>query len=167
MRNVIAAVMASTLAVSSLSHAAEVGSGDNWHPGEELTQRSTQSHMFDGISLTEHQRQQMRDLMQQARHEQPPVNVSELETMHRLVTAENFDENAVRAQAEKMAQEQVARQVEMAKVRNQMYHLLTPEQQAVLNAKHQQRMDQLREVARMQKGSAMMLSSSSNTLQPQ
>ena len=167
MRIVTAAVMASTLAVSSLSHAAEVGSGDNWHPGEELTQRSTQSHMFDGISLTEHQRQQMRDLMQQARHEQPPVNVSELETMHRLVTAENFDENAVRAQAEKMAQEQVARQVEMAKVRNQMYHLLTPEQQAVLNAKHQQRMNQLREVARMQKGSAMMLSSSSNTLQPQ
>ena len=167
MRIVTAAVMASTLAVSSLSHAAEVGSGDNWHPGEELTQRSTQSHMFDGISLTEHQRQQMRDLMQQARHEQPPVNVSELETMHRLVTAENFDENAVRAQADKMAQEQVARQVEMAKVRNQMYHLLTPEQQAVLNAKHQQRMDQLREVARMHKGSAMMLSSSSNTLQPQ
>ena len=167
MRIVTAAVMASMLAVSSLSHAAEVGSGDNWHPGEELTQRSTQSHMFDGISLTEHQRQQMRDLMQQARHEQPPVNVSELETMHRLVTAENFDENAVRAQADKMAQEQVARQVEMAKVRNQMYHLLTPEQQAVLNAKHQQRMDQLREVARMQKGSAMMLSSSSNTLQPQ
>ena len=167
MRIVTVAVMASTLAVSSLSHAAEVGSGDNWHPGEELAQRSTQSHMFDGISLTEHQRQQMRDLMQQARHEQPPVNVSELETMHRLVTAENFDENAVRAQAEKMAQEQVARQVEMAKVRNQMYHLLTPEQQAVLNAKHQQRMDQLREVARMQKGSAMMLSSSNNTLQPQ
>ena len=109
MRIVTAAVMASTLAVSSLSHAAEVGSGDNWHPGEELTQRSTQSHMFDGISLTEHQRQQMRDLMQQARHEQPPVNVSELETMHRLVTAENFDENAVRAQAEKMANEQIAR----------------------------------------------------------
>ena len=45
MRIVTAAVMASTLAVSSLSHAAEVGSGDNWHPGEELTQRSTQSHI--------------------------------------------------------------------------------------------------------------------------
>lgn len=163
MRIVTAAVMASTLAVSSLSHAAEVGSGDNWHPGEELTQRSTQSHMFDGISLTEHQRQQMRDLMQQARHEQPPVNVSELETMHRLVTAENFDESAVRAQAEKMAQEQVARQVEMAKVRNQMFHLLTPEQQAVLNTKHQQRMNQLREVARMQRSSDMTLFSSNSS----
>ena len=163
MRIVTAAVMASTLAVSSLSHAAEVGSVDNWHPGEELTQRSTQSHMFDGISLTEHQRQQMRDLMQQARHEQPPVNVSELETMHRLVTAENFDESAVRAQAEKMAQEQVARQVEMAKVRNQMFHLLTPEQQAVLNARHQQRMDQLREVARMQRSSETSFFSSNSS----
>ena len=167
MRIVTAAVMASTLAVSSLSHAAEVGSGDNWHPGEELTQRSTQSHMFDGISLTEQQRQQLRDLMQRARHDRLPVNVSEMETMHSLVTAEKFDENAVRAQADKMAQEQVDRQIEMAKVRNQMYHLLTPEQQAVLNAKHQQRMDQLREVVRMQKGSAKMLSSSSNTVQPQ
>ena len=163
MRIVTAAVMASTLAVSSLSHAAEVGSGDNWHPGEELTQRSTQSHMFDGISLTDLQRQQMRDLMQQARHEQPPVNVSELETMHRLVTAENFDENAVRAQAEKMANEQIARQVEMAKVRNQMYRLLTPEQQAVLNEKHQQRMEQLRDVTQWQKSSSLKLLSSSNS----
>lgn len=163
MRIVTAAVMASTLAVSSLSHAAEVGSVDNWHPGEELTQRSTQSHMFDGISLTEHQSQQMRDLMQQARHEQPPVNVSELETMHRLVTAENFDENAVRAQAEKMANEQIARQVEMAKVRNQMYRLLTPEQQAVLNEKHQQRMEQLRDVTQWQKSSSLKLLSSSNS----
>ncbi|ELO6898688.1 cell-envelope stress modulator CpxP [Escherichia coli] len=163
MRIVTAAVMASTLAVSSLSHAAEVGSGDNWYPGEELTQRSMQSHMFDGISLTEHQRQQMRDLMQQARHEQPPVNVSELETMHRLVTAENFDENAVRAQAEKMANEQIARQVEMAKVCNQMYRLLTPEQQAVLNEKHQQRMEQLRDVTQWQKSSSLKLLSSSNS----
>ena len=165
MRNVIAAVMASTLALSAYSQAAEVVTSVNWLPGDDGGQRGSQSHMFDGISLTEQQRQQLRDLM--ARHDRLPVNVSEMETMHRLVTAENFDENAVRAQAEKMAQEQVARQVEMAKVRNQMYHLLTPEQQAVLNAKHQQRMDQLREVARMQKGSAMMLSSSSNTLQPQ
>jgi len=163
MRKVTAAVMASTLAFSSLSHAAEVDTGDNWHPGEPSAPRTVQSHMFDGISLTEHQRQQMRDLMQQARHEQPPVNVSEMETMHRLVTAEKFDENAVRAQAEKMAQAQVARQVEMAKVRNQMYHLLTPEQQAVLNEKHQQRMEQLRDVTQWHKSSSLRLLSSSNS----
>lgn len=118
--------------------------------------------MFDGISLTEHQRQQMRDLMQRARHDQPPVNVSEMETMHRLVTAENFDESAVRAQAEKWRRNRLPA-VEMAKVRNQMFHLLTPEQQAVLNTKHQQRMNQLREVARMQRSSDMTLFSSNSS----
>ena len=163
MRNVIAAVMASTLALSAISQAAEVVTSVNWLPGDEGGQRGSQSHMFDGISLTEQQRQQLRDLMQRARHDRLPVNVSEMETMHRLVTAENFDESAVRAQAEKMAQEQVARQVEMAKVRNQMFHLLTPEQQAVLNTKHQQRMNQLREVARMQRSSDMTLFSSNSS----
>ena len=167
MRNVLAAVMASTLTLSVSSQAAEVVASVNWLPGDDDCQRNSQSHMLDGISLTEHQRQQLRDLMQQARHDRPPVNVSEMETMHRLVTAEKFDESAVRAQAERMAQEQVARQVEMAKVRNQMYHLLTPEQQAILNTKYQQRMDQLREVARMQQGSVITFSSSSSTLQPQ
>ena len=151
MRNVIAAVMASTLALSAYSQAAEVVTSVNWLPGDEGGQRGSQSHMFDGISLTEQQRQQLRDLMQRARHDRLPVNVSEMETMHRLVTAENFDENAVRTQAEKMANEQIARQVEMAKVRNQMYRLLTPEQQAVLNEKHQQRMEQLRDVTQWQK----------------
>jgi len=163
MRIVTAAVMASTLTLSAVSQAAEAVTGDNWHPTEGIAQRSVQSHMFDGINLTEHQRQQMRDLMTQARHDQPPVNVSEMETMHSLVTADKFDETAVRAQAEKMAQEQVARQVEMAKVRNQMYHLLTPEQQAVLNQKHQQRMAKLRNVAQMQKSSPLAVMSSSST----
>ncbi|WP_263754783.1 cell-envelope stress modulator CpxP [Kosakonia cowanii] len=163
MRIVTAAVMASTLTLSAVSQAVEAVTGDNWHPTEGIAQRSVQSHMFDGINLTEHQRQQMRDLMTQARHDQPPVNVSEMETMHSLVTADKFDETAVRAQAEKMAQEQVARQVEMAKVRNQMYHLLTPEQQAVLNQKHQQRMAKLRNVAQMQKSSPLTVMSSSST----
>ena len=163
MRNVIAAVMASTLALSAYSQAAEVVTSVNWLPGDEGGQRGSQSHMFDGISLTEQQRQQLRDLMQRARHDRLPVNVREMETMHRLVTAENFDENAVRAQAEKMANEQIARQVEMAKVRNQMYRLLTPEQQAVLNEKHQQRMEQLRDVTQWQKSSSLKLLSSSNS----
>ncbi|WP_312953175.1 cell-envelope stress modulator CpxP [Superficieibacter sp.] len=163
MRKVAAAVMASTLALSPLSQAAEVVTGDNWHSHEGLMQRgSQQSHMFDGISLTENQRQQMRDLMQQARHEQPPVNVSEIEAMHRLITAENFDESAVRAQAEKMAQEQVARQVEMARVRNQMFRLLTPEQQAVLNEKHQQRIAQMRDIAQLQQSAPLKQFNRSN-----
>ncbi len=165
MRNVTAAVMASTLTLITLaSQAKELPASDNWYQGGEgLVKRNhLQSHMFDGINLTEQQRQQMRDLMQRARHDSPPVNVSEMETMHNLVTADNFDETAVRVQAEKMAQEQVTRQVEMAKVRNQMYRLLSPEQQAVLNDKHQQRMDQFRELADLQQMSSMQALSNSS-----
>ena len=90
MRNVTAAVMASSLAFSAASQATADVTGDNWHPSDGLTQRSSQSNMFDGISLTEHQRQQLRDLMQRARHDQPPVNVNDVETMHDLVTAQNL-----------------------------------------------------------------------------
>ncbi len=64
MRKVTAAVMASTLAFSAFSQAAEAIISDNSPLQEGATQNSSQSHMFDGISLTEHQRQQMRDLMQ-------------------------------------------------------------------------------------------------------
>jgi protein CpxP len=157
--------MASTLTLVTLAcQARDLPASDNWYQGGEgLVKRNhLQSHMFDGINLTEQQRQQMRDLMQRARHDSPPVNVSEMETMHNLVTADNFDETAVRVQAEKMAQEQVARQVEMAKVRNQMYRLLSPEQQAVLNDKHQQRMDQFRELADLQQMSSMQALSNSS-----
>ncbi|WPM86160.1 cell-envelope stress modulator CpxP [Apirhabdus apintestini] len=152
MRNVIVAVMISILALAAVqaSQAAEddITSGDNWPHSQSAIQRSNslQNRMFEGINLTEHQRQQMRDLMQLVRYDNPSVRISELESMHNLITAEKFDEKAVRAQAEKMAQEQITRQVEMAKVRNQMFRLLTPEQQAVLNDKHRQRMQELREL---------------------
>lgn len=156
MRNVIATVTGLTLMLSTFaSHSAEL-SGDNRNRAEHPAR---QLHMFDGISLTEHQRQQMRDLMQQARHNSAPVNVSEIDAMHRLVTAEKFDERAVRQQAEKMAQEGIQRQVEMARVRNQMYRLLTPEQQAVLNKKHQQHMEKLHELAETGDSSSLQLSS--------
>lgn len=52
MGKVSAAVMASTLALSTFSHAAEVVTGDHWHLGEGSSQRSVQSHMFDGITST-------------------------------------------------------------------------------------------------------------------
>lgn len=78
--------------------------------------------------------------------------------MHNLVTAEKFDEAAVRQLAEKMAQESINRQVEMAKIRNQMYNLLTPEQKAQLNERYQQRIASWQQqVATMQNTSALKL----------
>ncbi len=57
--------------------------------------------------------------------------------------AETFDESAVRAQTEKLAQQYVIRQVAIARVQNQMYNLLTPEQRQILDQKHQQRLSEI------------------------
>ena len=58
-----------------------------------------------------------------------------------------------------MAQQQVKRQVEMARVRNQMYNLLTPQQKSVLDQKHQQRMQQMeQQISGLQQTSAQKLS---------
>ncbi|QKJ89034.1 Periplasmic repressor CpxP [Paramixta manurensis] len=170
MRKVTAVVIASAMGISfSTAWAADATTIDEMHQSGGLTTGSMtqnpQSHMFDGINLTERQRQQMRDLMQQARHERSPVSLNDLETMHDLIVADKFDEAAVRAQAEKVAQAQVARQVEMARVRNQMYHLLTPDQQAVLQQKHQQRMNAMRELTDMQQVSSLQAVSSNGSTQ--
>ncbi|MFS2225252.1 cell-envelope stress modulator CpxP [Pantoea sp. B65] len=171
MRNLTAVVIVSAMVVSfSSAWAADVTTIDEMHQDDDgLTNRSmtqnSQSHMFDGINLTEQQRQQMRDLMQQARHERSPISISDLETMHDLVIADKFNETAVKALAEKLAQAQVARQVEMARVRNQMYHLLTPGQQDVLEKQHQQRMDEMRKLTNMQQSAPLQAVSSTGSNQ--
>ncbi|MFC0226555.1 cell-envelope stress modulator CpxP [Serratia aquatilis] len=161
MVNVTAVVIASMLAMgSSSAFAADTTPETVQPPANDVPQGiHAQQHMFDGVTLSVQQRQQMRDLMRQARHHLPGDNVVEMETMHKLVTADKFDEAAVYAQAEKMAQEQVKRQVEMARVRNQMYNLLTPEQKSVLDQKHQQRMQQMeQQISGLQQTSAQKLS---------
>ncbi|WP_369789251.1 cell-envelope stress modulator CpxP [Rouxiella sp. WC2420] len=144
MCKVAAMIMASMLSLSSsvvLAESAKSLPADTLaHDGNMLDRRNT---MFDGINLTEQQRQQMRDLMHQARKDSPQIDLKQMDTMHELVTAKNFDQAAVRSLAEKIAQEQVNRQVEMARIRNLMFNLLTPEQKEVLNQKHEQRMQLL------------------------
>lgn len=144
MHKYILLFIAATL-VSVNTVAAEKNTLENWQQ-DALTHRIQDSHysMFDGVKLTEQQRQQLRDLMSLASRDTPRINISEMERLHTLVTAKTFDEAAIREQTEKMAQEQVARQVEMARVRNQMYNLLTPEQQQILEQKHLQRINDLK-----------------------
>ena len=107
-----------------------------------LLKISRQHYMFDGVRLTEQQRQQMRDLTRQNQHDFFSITVADVSAVHKLVTAEKFDEAAVYAQVEKMAQVQVKRQVEIARIRNQMYNLLTPEQKRILDQKYQQQLQQ-------------------------
>ncbi|MGM3173738.1 cell-envelope stress modulator CpxP [Dickeya lacustris] len=111
---------------------------------------ASQQTMFDGVKLTEHQRQQMRDLMRQVRYEQPVYDANDVDTMHQLVTAENFDAPAVKALVTKMVQAQIARKVEMARISNQMYNMLTSEQKEILHQKHEQIMQSVRQQTPLQ-----------------
>ncbi|WP_075183280.1 cell-envelope stress modulator CpxP [Pantoea sp. 1.19] len=167
MRTVTAVVMAAALASNCSALAADVATIDDMHHTPSIAQGSMtqnpESHMFDGIKLSEQQRQQMRDLMRQARAERHDVPPEELEKLHRLVTAEHFDEAAVKAQMERVTEAQLDWQVEMAKVRNQMYHLLTPAQQAVLHTRHEQRMQALRKLADRQQASSLQAVSSTGS----
>ena len=116
---------------------------------DSLTQR-IQSHMFDGVELTEAQRQRMRDLTDQFRFRHSVTNVGDLEQMQQLTLSSQFDEDAVRQQAQKMANQQVKFQVEMAHVRNQIYGLLTAAQKRQVQQNYERRIDSLCDVHELQ-----------------
>jgi len=170
MRHLTVVVIASVMVISHTSAArADTTTMGEMHQAGGLTTGSMthnpQSNMFDGIELTEQQRQQMRDLMQQARHERPALSVQDVETMHDLVTADKFNESAIRQQAEKQVRAQVELQVEMARVRNQMYHLLTPAQQATLQKNYERRLLEMRRLSKLQPSSSLHAVSSTSSNQ--
>ena len=90
--------------------------------------------MFNGITLSEKQRQQLRDLMatQRHRHVENVDSIQERESLHKLIIAHRFDDKAVRAQLEKQLQKELDERGEMARIHHELYQLLTPEQKAQL-----------------------------------
>ncbi|WP_323666835.1 cell-envelope stress modulator CpxP [Pectobacterium punjabense] len=143
--------LASLLMLGTFTAFAAEKSGDapvssGWHLDDSATKGvSSQQGMFDGVRLTEQQRQQMRDLMHQSRQDKPAFNIEDIKAMHQLVTAETFDEAAVRTQITRMMSVQIERQIQMTRVRNQMYNLLTPAQKDILELKHKQRMKEMQQ----------------------
>ncbi|MBT0727397.1 Spy/CpxP family protein refolding chaperone [Rosenbergiella australiborealis] len=107
---------------------------------DSLTQR-IQSHMFDGIELTESQRQRMRDLTDQFRFRHSTTDIGDVKLMQQLTLSPDFDEIAVRRQAQKMADQQVNSQVELAHIRNQIYGLLTVSQKKQVQQNYENRID--------------------------
>lgn len=98
--------------------------------------------MFNGITLNEKQRQQLRDLMATQRHYHADnaALVQEREVLHKLITADSFDDKAVRQQLEKGMQKELEQRVEMARIHHELYQLLTPEQKSELEQIHQHKM---------------------------
>ncbi|WP_159566870.1 cell-envelope stress modulator CpxP [Budvicia diplopodorum] len=161
MRKVNALIMASMLALSTSAVLAADAKPDELNSSpvamshrETMKLNAMQQHgMFDGLNLTEKQRQQMRDLMSQNYHDaMPKMYVDNMEAMHKLIIADKFDESAALAQAETIAKARIERQVASAKVNNQLYNLLTPEQKTKFNQNHEEMMGKMQKnLDRMQK----------------
>lgn len=105
--------------------------------------QNVQNHMFDGIELSETQRQQMRDLTNQFRFRHSEANLNDIQIMRKLTLSPDFNEAAVRQQAKKLADQQVNFHVDMAHARHQMYGLLTEQQQAQLQQNYVKRINTL------------------------
>ncbi|MDE9441514.1 Spy/CpxP family protein refolding chaperone [Xenorhabdus bovienii] len=101
------------------------------------------SCIFAGVTLTEQQRQQIWDLVKKQRlHEKPVADIrAERRKMYSLLNSTNFDEAAVRLQLEKIAKENVDLSIEIARIRNQIYQLLTAEQKVQLQRRYEVRVD--------------------------
>ena len=102
--------------------------------------------LIKGITLSEKQRQQMRDLMASQRQQsfKQKIYRQKRETLHDLMIADTFDEIAFREAAEKMAQEIIEQQIKMARIYHQFYKLLTHEQKMILENQHQKQLSRLK-----------------------
>ncbi|MGL4859258.1 MAG: Spy/CpxP family protein refolding chaperone [Enterobacteriaceae bacterium] len=152
------AIIATTLMFSSTIAVAQPGWGMGGHhhggggPGCGMMggyYNSDPDDYFAGMKLNDQQRQRMRDMMRQYRHDFPRGNMASMGEMHKLVTADKFDEAAVRKLLEKMSQQNMEWRVEKARMQNNMYNQLTPEQKARMEKNYQYRMQQFEEDVKM------------------
>ena len=84
-----------------------------------------------GIDLTEDQRQQVRSIMESHRDQMQQVGEkvrTAREGMQALIEADTLDESAIRAKAAEVAAAEADAAIMQAKVRAEVFQILTPEQ---------------------------------------
>lgn len=150
-KRIAATVIALPLMMGSMSAMAFGGKhhgGEGMHGGKGMMGK----HLLRGVDLTDEQKAELKTLREQKR-ESMKANKGEFRTqmmadrqqVQELMLADNFDEAAVRALAEKMVDQQVERRVAMVKSQHEMMSILTPEQKVQVK----ENMDKMAE--RMQK----------------
>jgi protein CpxP len=85
-----------------------------------------------GIELTDDQRQQVRSIMESHRDQMQQAGEkmrTAREGMQALIEADNIDESAIRAKSAEVAAAEADAAIMQAKVRIEVFQILTPEQQ--------------------------------------
>ncbi|PWF62700.1 hypothetical protein CBX96_13775 [Shewanella sp. BC20] len=139
------AILASS-AVFATTVSAEPGQGCDHPRGEFHKHGDRMGHdgmhrMFEGLDLTDAQKADIKKLFAEhraARSDDRPTKEERLAhraEMHALITAANFDEAQAKALMSAQQEKRQAQAIERMKMQNQIYNLLTPEQQAKFKAR--------------------------------
>ncbi|MGP9800167.1 Spy/CpxP family protein refolding chaperone [Rheinheimera sp. NSM] len=102
-------------------------------------QHAPVKRMLAGLELTDSQREQLKQLMQQHRSGQKASRPDKAERrqMRDLLAADTFDEVAARQLLEKQQQQAIDKRLAAMKLQHQVLQLLTDEQRQQLNEKRQ------------------------------
>ena len=146
MRKLTAIFVASTLALgaANLAHAAD-------NATSAPTDAKTMQHhkgprgphhdiMFQGLNLTDAQKQQIRDIHKAEREKFQRPSIEERRDMHNLIASDSFDRAKAQAQVDKMAEQNKARMLAHIETQNKIYNILTPEQKKQFNANFEKRL---------------------------
>jgi len=104
-------------------------------------------HLSQKLNITEDQKTQMKDVLQKERPTVEPLMKQdhEIDMQLRQYVEGTFDQAKVQALAAQKAQIQAQLTVQQTRIHNELYQLLTPDQQSQLKqleAQHQQRMQE-------------------------
>ncbi|CCJ79133.1 ATP-independent periplasmic protein-refolding chaperone Spy [Cronobacter muytjensii] len=145
MRKLTAIFVASTLALgaANLAHAADAPAPDA--SGKPMMQHKGprgphHDMMFQGLNLTDAQKQQIRDIRKAQREKFERPSLEERRAMHELIASDSFDKAKAEAQIDKMEAQHKARMLMHMETQNKIYNVLTPEQKKQFNANFEKRL---------------------------
>ncbi|UJF17805.1 Spy/CpxP family protein refolding chaperone [Vibrio sp. SS-MA-C1-2] len=140
------------LALSSTSALADHHSGDQksyqgcHHDGGQHHKFNKKT--FKQLNLTDAQKVQMKELrksfkeeLKVAKKDNKAVRKADRQQLRTLIEAKTFDQAAVTELMNKISHQQIDKKVAFAKLRHQMYNVLTPEQQASLKEMQAKKME--------------------------
>lgn len=104
----------------------------------EQRQQNRIERLFDGITLTDTQKQSIKALLQ-TEMKQAKTKSDMKKEMNALALSNEFDEAKARSLIEAQANQRQERQIERLKLKNELFNILTPEQQTQFTANMEKR----------------------------
>lgn len=146
MRKLTSLFVATSLAfgAASIAHAADTMTPPPAGSEKPMHHKGPMEHgpmgMFKHLNLTDAQKQQMRDIMKDARKDLKRPSLEERRANHAIIAADSFDRSKAEAQAEKMTANAKENALAMMETQNKLYNVLTPEQKKQYNANFEKRL---------------------------